>query len=299
MYGGPENLKWEDFPEPVAAPREVLVRVYAASVNPIDWKIRSGAIKAFMPVDFPEILGRDLAGVVEAVGDGVTDFAPGDHVFALANHTYAELCIVKADELAKVPDGLNLIKAGALPLVTLTGEQLVRLGTGIKKGETVLITGAVGSVGRSAVRAGKDAGAKVIAGVRKTQMKEAEALGADRVVALDDDEAMAKVELVDAVADTVGGKTAEMLLSKVKPGGVLASVAGGGMSGAAPNPAVRIQPVYCVPDPARMLMMAERYLRGELMIPIDRTIAMADAAEAQAAAEKGGIGKVILINESK
>jgi NADPH:quinone reductase-like Zn-dependent oxidoreductase len=298
-YGGPDKLKWEDIADPVAGTGEVLVRVSAVSVNPIDWKLRSGAIKAYMPIEFPEVLGRDLAGVVQAVGNGVTEFAPGDHVFALANHTYAELCVVKADELAKVPDGLDLIKAGALPLVTLTGEQLVRLGTGVKKGETVLITGAVGSVGRSAVQAAKDAGAKVIAGVRRTQLTEAEALGANRVVALDDEDAMEKVELVDAVADTVGGKTAEMLLSKVKPGGVFASVAGGGMNNAALNPAVRIQPVYCVPDTARMLMMAEHYLRGELVIPIDRMIAMADAAEGQAAAEKGGIGKVILVNESK
>ncbi len=207
--------------------------------------------------------------------------------------------MIKADELAKVPDGLDLVKAAALPLVTLTGEQLVRLGTGIKEGETVLVTGAVGGVGRSAIQAAKNAGAKVIAGVRKKQLKEAQALGADAVVALDDDDAMAKVGLVDAVADTVGGKTAEMLLSKVKPGGVLASVAGGGMNNAALNPGVRIQPVYCVPDPTRMLMMAEHYLRGELVIPIDRMIAMVDAGKGQAAAEKGGIGKVILLNEGK
>lgn len=295
-YGGPEKLKWEDIADPVAGSGEVLVRVSAASVNPIDWKLRSGAIKAFMPVEFPEVLGRDLSGVVQAVGDGVTAFAPGDRVFALANHTYAELCIVKADELAKIPEGLDPIKAGALPLVTLTGEQLIRLGTGIKEGETVLITGAVGGVGRSAVQAARDGGAKVIAGVRKKQLKEAEALGADRLVVLDDEDAMAEVGLVDAVADTVGGKTAELLLSKVKPGGVLASVAGGGMNNAALNPTVRIQGVYCVPDPARMLIMAEHYVRGELVIPIDRIIAMAGAAEGQAASEKGGIGKVILVN---
>jgi len=295
-YGGPEMLKWEDFETPVARPDEVLVRVSAASMNPIDWKLRSGALKEFMPVEFPEVLGRDLAGVVHAVGNGVTEFAPGDQVFALANHTYAEFCVVKANELANIPEGLDIVKAGALPLVTLTGEQLLRLGTGIKKGETVLITGAVGNVGRSAVQAAKDAGAKVIAGVRKTQLKEAEALSADAVVALDDEEAMAKLGLVDAVADTVGGETAEMLLLKVKPGGVLASVVSAGTANAAQNPTVRMQLVQCVPAPARMVMMAKHYLRGELVIPIDRMIAMADAATGQAAAEKGGIGKVILVN---
>jgi NADPH:quinone reductase-like Zn-dependent oxidoreductase len=295
-YGGPEMLKWEDSVTPVAGPNEVLVRVSAASMNPIDWKLRSGAMKEFMPTQFPEVLGRDVAGVVHAVGNRVTDFAPGDQVFAMANHTYAEFCVVKANELAKIPEGLDIVKAGALPLVTLTGEQLLRLGTGIKKGDTVLIAGAVGNVGRSAVQAAKDAGAKVIAGVRKAQLKEAEALGADAMVALDDDEAMAKLGQVDAVADTVGSETAEMLLLKVKPGGVLASVVSAGTANAAQNPTVRMQLVQCVPDPVRMVMMAKHYLRGELVIPIDRVIAMADAAIGQAAAEKGGIGKVILVN---
>jgi len=296
QYGGPEMLKWEDFPTPVAGPNEVLVRVSAASMNPIDWKLRSGTMKAFMPTQFPETLGRDVAGVVHAVGESVTDFAPGDPVFAMANHTYAEFCVVKANELAKIPEGLDIVKAGALPLVTLTGEQLLRLGTAIKKGDTVLIAGSVGNVGRSAVQAAKDAGAKVIAGVRKTQLNEAESLDADVVVALDDEEAMAELEQVDAVADTVGGETAEMLLLKVKPGGVLASVVSAGTANAAQNPTVRMQMVQCVPDPVRMVMMAEHYLHGELVIPIDRTIAMADAATGQAAAEKGGIGKVILVN---
>lgn len=182
--------------------------------------------------------------------------------------------------------------------MTLTGEQLIRLGAGIQEGETILSAGAVGSVGRSAVQAAKDAGAKVIAGVRKTQLKEAEALGADLVVALDDKDAMAKLGQVDAVADMVGGETAEMLRLKVKPGGVLASVLSAGTANAAQNPTVRMKVVQCVPDPVRMLMMAEHYLRGELVTPIDRMIAMADAATGQAAAEKGGIGKVILVNES-
>ena len=295
-YGGPEKLKWEDYTDAVAGPGEVLVRVSAVSVNPVDWKMRSGAAKERFPVEFPGILGRDMAGVVRAVGEGVTDFTPGDRVFALANHTYAELCVVRAADLAKIPEGLDIVKAGALPLVTLTGEQLVTRGTGIREGETVLISGALGGVGRSAVRTAQDAGAKVIAGVRKKQLKEAEALGADAVVALDDEEAMAKVGYIDAVADTVGGKTAEMLLSKIKPGGVLASVVPGPLANAALNPTIRIVPVKCVPEPATMLKMAEHFMQGRLDIPIDRIIAMEDAGEGQAAAEKGGIGKVVLVD---
>ncbi len=295
-FGGPGHLKYEDREDPVAGEGEVLVRVSAASINPVDWKLRTGSLQAYMPLDLPAVLGRDLAGIVRAVGDGVTDFEPGDRVFALANATYAELCVVKASELAKLPEGMDLVNSAALPLVTLTGEQLIRVGTGIQAGETVLIAGALGGVGRSAIRAAKDAGAKVIAGVRHKQLKEAASLGADAVVALDDEDDMAEVGYVDAVADAVGGKTAELLIAKVKPGGVFATVVGAPPANAALNPTIRIVPVRCQPDPATMIKMAEHVHRGELVIPIDRIIALEDAAEGQEAAEKGGIGKVILTN---
>jgi NADPH:quinone reductase-like Zn-dependent oxidoreductase len=294
QYGGPAELKFEDSQDPTASEGEVLVRVAAASINPIDWKIRSGVMKQFFPVEFPAILGRDLSGVVRVVGPGVTGFVPGDKVFALANRTYAELCVVKAADLAKVPDGLDLVKAAALPLVLLTGEQLIRVGTGIQAGETVLVAGANGGVGRAAVRTAKDAGANVIAGVRRTQLEEAKSIGADMVVALDDQEAMSKLGLVDAVADAVGGATANALLAHVKPNGVFASVLGP-PSDAALHPTVRVVPVQAKPDPEHMVKLAEAVVTGKLLIPIDRMIPLADASEGQAAGEKGGIGKVLLL----
>ena len=293
-YGGPEVLKYEDMPDPVAGAGEVLVRVSAASVNPVDYKMRSGEAKARFPVSFPGILGRDVSGVVRAVGPGVTGFAPGDFVFALALHTYAELCVVKAEELARIPEGMDVPETAALPLVTLTGEQLVRLGTGIQRGDTVLIAGALGGVGRSAVFTAKAAGAKVIAGVRRKQLKEADALHADKVLALDDEDAMAELGFIDAVADAVGGKTAEELLAKVKQGGVFASVLGP-PSNAALNPTIKVVPVVCKPDPATMVAMAEAVKAGSLVIPIDRMMALEDAAEAHKAAEEGGVGKILLL----
>ena len=293
-YGGPEKLKYEDTPDPVAGEGEVLVRVSATSVNPVDYKMRSGEAKERFPVAFPGILGRDVSGVVRAVGPGVKGFEPGDFVFALAWHTYAELCVVKATELAKLPEGMDVPEAAALPLVTLTGEQLVRIGTGVKQGETILIAGAVGGVGRSAVWAARQAGAKVIAGVRKHQLKEAESLHADHVLALDDEHAMAGLGVIDAVADAVGGKTAELLLMKVKQGGVFASVLGPPHN-ADLHPTVKVVPVRCEPDPSTMVKMAEEVKAGRLVIPIDRMMGLEDAGEAQAAAAKGGIGKVLLL----
>ena len=293
-YGGPDKLKYEDFADPVAADDQVLVRVAATSVNPIDYKIRSGAMKQFFPVDFPEILGRDIAGIVRTVGKKVTGVAPGDKVMALGNHAYAELTAVAASDVAQVPEKLDLIEAAALPLVMTTGEQLISRGTKIQSGQTVLVSGAAGMVGRSAVWTAKQAGAKVIAGVRKSQMKLAEAIGADQVVALDDDAALAKVGFVDAVADTVGGETAQKLLGKVKQGGVFASVLGP-PANAGMHPTVKIEAVQAKANSKMLRTMAEAVVARRLMIPIDRMVPLAEAGSAQAAAEKGTAGKILLL----
>ncbi len=123
-YGGPEVLKFEEYPDPVAGRGEVLVRIAAASVNPIDYKRRAGLTKDFYPMQFPGLIGVDMAGTVVAVGPGVEDFSDGNRVFAMADNTYAELCVVKAEVLADIPEGLDLVEAAALPLVTTTGNQL-------------------------------------------------------------------------------------------------------------------------------------------------------------------------------
>ena len=292
-YGGPSKLQYKDFDDPVAGTGELLVRVAAASINPIDYKMRSGEARTRFPVEFPAILGRDFSGVVRTVGEGVTGFEGGERVMGLAWKTYAELVVVKASDTVRVPDTMELTTAAALPLVLLTGGQLIRLGTAIEQGQTVLVSGAVGGVGRAAVRTAKIAGAKVIAGVRKKQMDEAQEIGADQVIALDDDEAMAKVGFLDAVADTVGGKTAEALLGKVKQGGVFASVLGP-PANAAMHPTVKVVPVMAKPDAGMLAELAEEVASGRLVIPIDRMLPLAEAGEGQAAAEKGGIGKVLL-----
>jgi NADPH:quinone reductase-like Zn-dependent oxidoreductase len=164
----------------------------------------------------------------------------------------------------------------------------------IEKGQTLLVTGAVGGVGRTAVFVAKKAGAVVLAGVRTSQMKQAEELGADEVLALDDPEAMARLGLIDAIANTVGGETAEGLVGKVRPGGVFASVVGP-PANANMHPTVRIEPVRVVPDAAMLRTLAEDVVAGRFLIPIDRMLPLEDAGEGQAAAEKGGIGKVLLL----
>jgi NADPH:quinone reductase-like Zn-dependent oxidoreductase len=293
QYGGPEVLKYEEYPDPVAGPGEVLVRVAAASVNPIDCKRRAGLTKDFYPMQFPSLIGIDMAGTVVNVGQGVVNFGAGNRVFAMADNTYAELCVVKADVLADVPEGLDLIQAAALPLVTVTGNQLLSA-TEIRAGQTVMVVGALGNVGRSAVFTAKDRGATVIAGVLKKQMEDAKTIGADQVTATDDDAAIANLSPLDAVANTVGGTTAEKLIAKVKPGGVFASVVGLPQN-AAQYPSVKVVHVFSHFDRATLQFMAEAVRDGKLVIPISEKLSLSEAVEAQAAVEKGATGKILLI----
>jgi NADPH:quinone reductase-like Zn-dependent oxidoreductase len=292
-YGGPEVLKFEDYPDPVPGPGEILVRVAAASVNPIDYKRRAGLTKDFYPMKFPSLIGVDMAGTVVELGPGVGGFSVGDQVFAMADNTYAQLCVVKAAVLAKVPKGLDLIQAAALPLATITGNQLMSA-TEIKTGQTVLVVGAVGNVGRSAVFTAKSRGATVSAGVLKKQTDEAKTTGVDQVVATDDDAAIANLPPLDAVADAVGGKTAEKLIAKVKAGGVYASVVEAPQN-AAKYPSVKVVHVFSKFDRKTLEFMAEAVRDGKLIIPISQKLPLSKAAEAQATAEKGGVGKILLV----
>jgi len=293
QYGGPEVLKYEDYPDPVRGPGEVLIRVAAAGVNPIDYKRRAGLTKDFYPLHFPGLIGVDIAGTVVATGPEVEGFSVGDRVFAMADNTYAQLCVVNAAVLAKVPDGLDLIRAAALPLATTTGNQLSSA-TGIGAGQTVMVLGAVGSVGRSAVFTAKERGAFVIAGVLKGQMDEAKTIGADRVAATDDNTAIPNLPPLDAIADTVGGRTAEELIARVKPGGVFASVLGAPQN-AANYPSVKVVFVFSKFDRKTLEFMAKAVRDGKLVIPISQTVPLSQAAQAHAAAENGGIGKILLV----
>ena len=293
QYGGPEVLRFEDYPDPVPGPGDVLVRVAATSVNPLDYKRRAGLMKDSYPIRFPGLVGTDIAGTVIKIGPGVEGFSVGDRVFAVADNTYAELCVVKASVLAKVPKGLDLIQAAALPLVTTTGDQLISF-AGIRAGQTVLVVGAAGNVGRSAVFTAKQRGATVIAGVLKRQEDEAKTIGADQVIATDDDTTIANLTPLDAVADTVGGRTAEKLIAKVKAGGVYASVVGAPQN-AAQYPSVKVVPVVSRFDRNTLESMAEAVRDSKLVIPINQRLPLREAAEAQAEAEKGAVGKILLV----
>src|ERR1700691_1416938 len=201
-YGDPAQLRYEETAMPKCGDNEVLVKVRATSINPIDVKIRSGAAKSRFSIEFPAILGRDLAGEVAESGRNIQGFPKGMRVMALANRTYAEYTVVTADVLAPIPEALSFEQAAALPLVTTTGSQLIERAVKLKAGQTVLVTGALGGVGRTAVHVARNHGARVLAGVRLKEKEDAAKLAVDGVVALDSEEDVGRLHDLDAIADT-------------------------------------------------------------------------------------------------
>jgi len=294
-YGPSKNLKYEDnVPDPELSGDDVLIGAAAASINPIDWKMRSGAAQARAPLTFPAILGRDVSGLVRAVGPNVRNVKVGERVMALTRGTYAELVLVKGSELTHIPDGVDIINAAALPLVCLTGDQLIRNACELKQDQSVLITGALGSVGRAAVHTAKKMNAHIIVGVRKSQVDEAKSLGAQAIVAIDDEEALKKMGKVDAMADTIGGDTATRLLQYIKPGGICGTVMTPQPDGSL-HPDIRVNHFMAKPDPSKVREFADDYRDGKFILPIANTYALNDIVEATDQAEKGGAGGKILL----
>jgi NADPH:quinone reductase-like Zn-dependent oxidoreductase len=293
-YGDVDKLELRDVPDPHAGPNALVVRMAGAGINPIDWKMRSGAARGRYPVDFPGILGRDASGVVVEVGEGVSSFTVGDRVLGLVHGAYAELVAAPVDAWARIPEGLDLVDAGALPLVLLTGAQLAEDGMSATRGEVVLVTGATGGVGRAAVHGAKARGATVWAGVRASQRAEAATLGAEGVVALDDDAEIANLPLLDAVADTVGGEVIQKLYGKIRAGGTIGSVLG--EPPGAKERGFVVHAFMAHPDAATLVRYTAAVASGLLVIPIAKRLPLAQAAEAQDFAEKRHPpGKVLLL----
>jgi NADPH:quinone reductase-like Zn-dependent oxidoreductase len=202
---------------------------------------------------------------------------------------------VEGSTLTHLPDGLDLADSAAIPLIALTGEQLVRLAARAQSGQTLLVSGALGSVGRAAVHAAKKLGVTVIAGVRARQLPEATTLGVSATVAIDDDAAIADLAMVDGVADTVGGETAAKLFGRVKNGGNFgyASVLPEGVEQR--NTTVTVTRVFAHPDASKVREFADDVRDGKFVLPISRRLPLRNAGEAHALAQRGGAGKIVLL----
>src|SRR6202047_3603753 len=227
-HGGPEVLKYGDFPDPTAAPGEVVIDIVAASVNGADWKVRVGDYKQ---AKFPYVLGRDFSGVISAVGEGVEDLRLGDAVFGVCEAgqegAYAEKIAVKAAIVAKKPAALSHVDAAALALTGLTALSAIEDTLKLKRGETVLIEGGAGGVAGFAIQLAKHIGARVITTTSAANRDYVRSLGADEIIDYNADDFTKRVSDCDAVFDTVGGDVAQRSFAVLKPGGRAAFIASG------------------------------------------------------------------------
>ncbi len=224
-FGGPEVLKLEDVPVPTPREGEMLVRVHAAGVNPVDSAIRRGG---FGRRALPYTPGFDVSGVVETVGEGVTKFKSGDAIFACQNlnrsGSYAQFTIVREDEAAMKPEALSHEDAAGVPLVVLTAWQALFDKGNLQEGQTILVHAAAGGVGTYAVQLAKWKGARVIATASPRNHAFLKELGADEVIDYNTENFWEKVKDVDVVLDPIGGQTQEMSWQVLKRGGRLVSI---------------------------------------------------------------------------
>lgn len=229
-YGGNKVVELGELPAPQAGPGELLVEVHAASVNPVDFKIRDGLLKMIVPFGFPLILGNDLSGVVKAVGAGVTRFAPGDAVFARMDKrrigAFAELAVVAEADAAARPANLSHFEAAAVPLAALTAWQALFEIGGLKAGQKVLIHAGSGGVGSFAIQLARHAGATVATTVGARNADLARSLGADIVIDYKAQRFEDVVSGQDLVLDTQAGDIQHRSFAVLKRGGVLVSIAG-------------------------------------------------------------------------
>jgi NADPH:quinone reductase-like Zn-dependent oxidoreductase len=229
-YGGNEHVRLEEFPKPEPGPGDLLVEVHAASVNPVDFKIRNGGLKILTPYRMPLILGNDLSGVVAAVGPGVTRFRPGDEIYSRLDKdrigTFAEFVLVRETAAARKPSKLTHTEAASIPLVGLTAWQaLVELGH-LSSGQSVLIHAGSGGVGTFAIQLARHLGAHVATTVGARNKELVRGLGAETIVDYKTTRFEDAVKDVDVVLDTQGGETLERSFAVAKVGGVVVSVGG-------------------------------------------------------------------------
>jgi NADPH:quinone reductase-like Zn-dependent oxidoreductase len=224
-YGGPEVLRYEDAPIPQLAPDEVLIEVHASSVNPVDWVMREGYFQAFLPLTFPATLGRDVAGVVQAVGAEVTTFRPGDAVFAWVDVSrpgaHAEYIAVAADQVRPKPSSLDYFHAAAVPHAGLAAWQILFDIADLSAGQTVLIHAAAGGVGTFAVQLAKWKGARVIGTASARNLDFLRRLGVDEAIDYTSTPFETVARDVDVVIDTEGGETQQRSWQVLRPGGIL------------------------------------------------------------------------------
>jgi len=323
-YGGPSVLQVGELPEPTPGPMDLVVDVAAASVNPLDFKLRDGKVKSMLKFDFPLILGNDLSGVVRCVGSSVRRFKPGDRIVARLGKSrigaFAQVALVAEADAAMAPASLELVDAAALPLAALTAWQaLFELGQ-LQAGQTALIHAGAGGVGHFALQLARWKGAHVITTASTKNRERCLALGADEVIDYHSSRFDETLRDVDVVLDTQGGDTLLRSIAITRRGGHVISITAlptpevaraWGMKppltwilgfltrrerAAARARSVNYHYLFMRPDGALLEKLVELVDAGVLKPSIDRRYPLADAAAALAHVEAGhAVGKVLVV----
>ena len=298
-FGGPEVLQLDEIERPEPGPGEVRVRVAAASLNPVDYKMREGGMPALREGDLPVTLGRDLCGVIDAIGPNVAHVVPGEPVFAhvaFGRGAYAEYVIVKVGEFAPKPETLTVVDAASLPLATTTAWQGLFEHGELTSGERVLIHGASGGVGYLAVQLAKLHGADVIATGSAANLAWLSSLGADQVIDYKSKRFEDEVRDVDLVFDLIGGDTRARSWPVLKPGGRLVNTTHDGDVAAEASQHGRKGETYMAhPDAHQLRRVGQFADEGRLQVLVDRTYPLEEAAAAQSYLQDGHPrGKVVL-----
>src|SRR5882757_1341040 len=301
-YGGPEVLQYEDAPRPKPQAGEVLVRVKAAGVNPIDWKVREGHMKDFWPHKFPLILGWDLSGVVEEVGPGPVAagrFKIGDEVYSIPDPTrngaYADYIVVRESELALKPNSLHHIRAATVPLAALTAWQALFDTAQLQPSQRVLIHAGSGGVGHLAVQLAKWKGAYVFATASTKNQDLLRELGVDGPIDYTQQRFEDIARKIDIVLDTIGGETQERSWSVLKKGGNLVSLVQPPSEEKAKELGVRAVFVGGRPNGGQLAEIAKIIDSGKLAPVIDRILPLSEAGRAHELSQSGHIrGKIVL-----
>lgn len=297
-YGGPEVMQLEEIPKPAPKDGEILVRVHAMGVNPVDWKIREGMVRARINVPLPAIPGGDLSGVVEAVGPGVAGLAVGQPVYAMIGllGAYAEHVAIKAEMAAPKPASLDHVQAASVPLAALTAWQALFEHAGVKPGQRVLVHAASGGVGGFAVQLAKNAGAHVVGTASAANAEYVRGLGADEAVDYRQGAVPAHAGSFDVVFDLVGGETSLRSLEVLKKGGVhVGGVPSPALAEKAGPAGIRVAPVMVKPDGRALREIAALIDAGNVRTTIAAVYPLAEAGKAHDHSKTGHTrGKIVL-----
>ncbi|MFG2585761.1 NADP-dependent oxidoreductase [Streptomyces malaysiensis] len=303
-FGGPEVLTAERVARPEPLPTEVLVRVHAAGINPVDWKTRAGQGMAGLQT-LPMILGWDVSGVVEEVGFGVTTLAPGDEVYGMpwfprAAGAYAEFVTAPSRHFARKPASVGHVEAASLPLAALTAWQALVDTAGVKAGQRVLVHAAAGGVGHLTVQFARHLGAEVVATAREPRHAWLKELGADEVIDYTRQPFEDVTGDIDVVIDLIGtlDDTDARSVSVTRPGGLVVAIPGGvseRLATVAAQAGVRTSPFLVEPDATALHTIAGLVDSGAVRVEVERSFALEEAAEAHRLGETNRTrGKLVL-----